>query len=96
MLFVFPSDPLHTFKWAFVSGRHLQKFCPSFQLNKVWDFLLEYHYRSLYLHIRVYIPLGQFFISYVSLVPCGHQSPSVLICLSTCHAGAHLNLSIPV
>lgn len=58
-------------------------------------FLSEYRYTSLYLHTHVYIPLGQFFISYVSLVPLGHRSPSVLICLSTCHSGAHLNLSIP-
>lgn len=96
MVFVFPSDPLHTFKGAFVSETSLQKFCPSFQLNKVWDFLFQYCYRSLYLHIHVYIPLGQFFISYVSLVPCGHRNPSVLICLGACHPGAHLNLSIPV
>lgn len=64
--------------------------------STVWDFLLEYPYRSLHLHIHVYIPLGQFFISYVSLVPCGHWSPSVPICLSICHPGLTSLSELPV
>lgn len=50
------------------------------------------------MHSCVCGPPGQFF-RYLC-TPCGHLSPSVLICLSTsvliCHSVAHLNPSNPV
>jgi hypothetical protein len=76
--FVLPSDPLHTFKCAVCLWKTLNgNSAPVSSSTNSGIFLFEYRYTSLYLHTLVYIPLGQFFIFYVSLVPLGHCSPSV-------------------
>lgn len=77
------ADPLHTFKWAFVSGPKFQKFSP-FPAQQSLGLFLGSRYRSLYLQVRVDIPPEE------PLAPYGPRGPGVLIRLSTCHTQAHV------
>lgn len=73
-----PSDPLHNFKFIFLSLQHRNSASVS-RFTSVL-FLFEYHYTFLRLHAYVYS-------SWPILVPLGHRDQSVLTCPSTGHLG---------